>query len=455
MYIETEYTETEFLKTKFHKGRMRFLCLFLTLAVLLAGCQSGLSGEASTDTDTSGESENTVLLYPEVEEEAKGCFRYLWELAQTESDSGAYGMVRDRYPGARNVASIASTGFALAAIPYGIHKGWITEEEGKERAEKTLDTLLSLDNDKGFLFHFINMLNGNPATGSEISIIDTGILLCGAITAGEYFGGSIQEKAAQLYERVDWNYFLDSSRNMFYMGLSSEGEFAGHWDVYAEQLMLYVLSAGSPTYPLDSKPYYSFNRLKGSYGDYEFIHSWFGSIFTYQYSHAFVDFRGLKDEKGTDWYENSVQATLAARQFCIDQQETWETYGENAWGLTACDTRDGYNGLQGAPPSGTDNKAHESSGTIAPAGAIGSMPFTPEESTAALKHYMTFPELMGEYGLKDAYNLDQGWYDTDYIGIDKGISLLMIANYECGFVWELFMKNEAVQRGMDRLGFTP
>ena len=168
-----------------------------------------------------------------------------------------------------------------------------------------------------------------------------------------------------------------------------------------------------------------------------------------------MDFRGLKDEKGTDWYENSVQATLAARQFCIDQQETWETYGENAWGLTACDTRDGYNGLQGAPPSGTDNKAHESSGTIAPAGAIGSMPFTPEESTAALKHYMTFPELMGEYGLKDAYNLDQGWFDNDYIGIDKGISLLMIANYECDYVWNLFMKNEAVQRGVEVLGFTP
>ena len=429
-------------------GRIRTLCMMLILAVSLAGCG------AQSPQKVSDEAAEKVIIDEEMLAEAEGCFRYLWEQVQTDEASGAYGMVRDRYPGSKNVSSISATGFALAAIPYGIQKGWITEEEGRDRVEKTLDTLLSLEHESGFFYHFFNMLNGQPGTGSEISIIDTGILLCGAITAGEYFGGSIQEKAQELYGRVDWNYFLDSSRNMFYMSCSPEGEFSGHWDVYAEQLMLYVLSAGSPTYPLDSTPYYTFNRLQGKYGDYEFIHSWFGSIFTYQFSHAFVDFRNVTDEKGTDWYQNSVTATLAARQFCIDQQEKWETYGENAWGLTACDTKDGYNGLQGAPPSGTDNQAHESGGTIAPAGAIGSMPFTPEESAAALRHYMTYPELLGEYGLKDAYNLDQDWFDSDYIGIDKGISLLMIANYESGYIWELFMKNEYIRRGMENLGFS-
>lgn len=427
-------------------GRKRLACLALLLC--LTGCggnpPKGIIGEAAV----------SVTLDEEVLAEAEGCFRYLWEQVQTDEASGAYGMVRDRYPGAKNVSSIAATGFALASIPYGIRKNWISEEEGRQRAEKTLETLLSLDHEKGFLYHFVNMLNGEPATGSELSVIDTGILLCGAIVAGEYFGGSVQEKALELYGRVEWEYFLDGSRNMFYMSRSPEGEFTGHWDVYAEQLILYVLSAGAPTYPLDSAPYYAFGRLEGRYGEHAFIHSWFGSIFTYQYSHAFVDFRGLKDKKGTDWFQNSVEASLAARQFCIDQQEQWETYGENAWGLTACDTRDGYNGLQGAPPSGTDNRAHVSGGTIAPAGAIGSMPFTPEESTAALKHYMTFPDLLGQYGLKDAYNLDQEWYDPDYIGIDKGISLLMIANYESGMIWELFMGNENVRRGMENLGFT-
>ena len=438
--------------------KKKTLCLTLAFVLFCTGCAASGSRENPDETggSTGISEEETIpnLLDSEVEAEAEGCFRYFWELVQLEEDSGAYGMVRDRYPGARNVASIASTGFGLAAIPYGVYKGGITEAEGYERAEKTLDTLLALDHAEGFLYHFVNMLNGHPGTGSEISSVDTGILLCGALVAGEYFGNTVKEKAMELYGRVDWEFFLDPSRNLFYMAYSPEDGFSGYWDVYAEQLMLYVLGAGSPTHPVDRSVYYAFQRLKGKYGEYEFIHSWFGSIFTYQYSHAFIDFRGLVDEKGTDWYQNSVTASLAARQFCIDRQDTSETYHENSWGLTACDTPDGYNGLQGAPPSGTDNQAHESSGTIAPSGAIGSMPFMPEESTAALKNYMSYPDFLGEYGLKNAYNLDKGWFDTDYVGIDKGISLLMIANYECDFVWNLFMGNECVRQGLENLGFT-
>lgn len=436
------------------------ICILLCVVMLFSfvGCEA--SQEDASQEGASQLDEIFVVerepqqLDEDVLAEAESCFRYFWELAQTDEDSGAYGLIRDRYPGSRNVASIASTGFGLAAIPYGIEKGWITREEGEERAEKTLDTLLSLENHSGFLYHFINMLNGNRGTGSEVSVIDTGLMLCGAIVVGEYFGGAIQEKADMLYDQVDWSFYLDSSRNMFYMGYSPEDGFSGHWDVYAEQLILYVLSAGSDTYPLDKTPYYAFQRLNGQYGGYEFVHSWFGSIFTYQYSHAFVDFQGLVDERGMDWYDNSVKATLAARQFCIDQQENFAAYGPDSWGLTACDTADGYNGLLGAPPSGTDNRSHQSEGTIAPAGAIGSMPFTPEESTQALKHYYSDPQLLGEYGLKDSYNLDRNWYASDYIGIDKGISLLMIANYESGFIWKLFMQNENVQNGMVNLGFT-
>lgn len=393
------------------------------------------------------------MLDEEVLAEAKESFRYLWEQAQTDEESGAYGLVRDRYPGSPDMASTAATGFALAAIPYGIEKGWITEEEGKERAGKTLDTLLTLENASGFLYHFINMKNGKHMSGSEISVIDTGILACGAITAGEYFGGSVQKKADKFYKAIDWSFYLDEDRQMFYMSYSPEKGFSGHWDVYAEQLMLYVLSAGSPTHALDKKPYYTFKRLGGSYGGQTFVHSWFGSIFTYQFSHAFIDFAGKVDEKGMDWYANSVKATLAARQFCIDNQEKFSTYGENSWGLTACDTAAGYNGLLGAAPSGTDNTAHKSNGTIAAAGAIGSMPFAPEECTAALKNYRSYPEFVGEYGLKDSYDLDNNWFAKDYIGIDKGISVLMIANYEGGYIWDLFMKNQYVMEGMNRLGF--
>lgn len=426
----------------------KWICILLCVVcvIFLAGCGNSPAFPRAQREEHS--------LEEEVLAEAQGCFRYFWELAQTDEDSGAYGLIRDRYPGSRNVASIASTGFGLAAIPYGVEKGWISSEEGRERADKTLDTLLSQENYSGFLYHFINMLNGNRGTGSEVSVIDTGLLLAGAIVAGEYFGGSVQEKAKELYDRIDWGFYLDPSRNMFYMSYSPEDGFSGHWDVYAEQLILYVLGAGSDTHPIEKSTYYTFQRLEGTYGDYRFIHSWFGSIFTYQFSHAFVDFEGLADERGTDWYENSVAASLAARQYCIDQQENFAGYGPDSWGLTACDTPDGYNGLLGAPPSGTDNRAHQSDGTIAPAGAIGSMPFTPQESISALKHYSQIPQLAGEYGLKDAYNLDRNWYAQDSIGIDKGISLLMIANYENGFIWDLFMQNENVINGLTRLGFT-
>lgn len=462
------------MKRKMSELFRRTLCMLLCLTMLLTlvSCDNastatdGQTGEQTTQEITTEEQpteephteyvyEENVELSELVLQEAEACFRYLWELAQTDESTGAYGLVRDRYPGSRNIASTAATGFALAAIPYGIEKGWITKEEGEERASKTMDTLLSLENFSGFFYHFINMLNGDRATGSEVSVIDTGILLCGAIVCGEYFGGEVEEKVQQVYDQIDWSFYLDSSRNMFYMSYSPEEGFGGAWDVYGEQLMLYVLSAGSSTYPLDKTPYYTFQRLKGSYAGYEFVHSWFGSIFTYQFSHAFIDFRGKVDEKGMDWYDNSVKATLAAREYCITNRIGSKTYSENSWGLTACDTIEGYDGLQGAPPSGGNSTAHKSNGHVATAGAIGSMPFAPEYCIAALENYMSYEKLVGDkYGLLDAYNLDKDWYASDYVGIDKGISLLMIANYESEIIWDLFMQNENVQAGMDVLGFT-
>lgn len=440
------------MKKKGWKAASRILSILLCVTMLgsLAACGADSSGKAQMIYENKEKNE----LSAEVLAEAEKSFRYLWDLAQTDEASGAYGLVRDRYPGNPNMASTAATGFALAAIPYGIEKGWITEEEGRERAEKTLDTILSLENYSGFLYHFIDMKTGKHSSGSEVSVIDTGILLSGAIVAGEYFGGAVQKKAQKFYNNIDWNFYLDPERQMFYMGYSPEKGFSGHWDVYAEQLMLYVLSAGASKNSLDKTPYYTFKRLGGIYGGQTFVHSWFGSIFTYQFSHAFIDFRGKVDEKGMDWYNNSVKATLAARQFCIDNQDKFTTYGENSWGLTACDTPTGYDGLLGAPPSGTDNSAHKSNGTIAAAGAIGSMPFTPDESIAALENYRSYPEFVGEYGLKDSYNLDQNWFAPDYIGIDKGISVLMIANYESELIWDLFMQNKNVIKGMERLGFT-
>lgn len=392
-----------------------------------------------------------------VEFEMRGSFDFFWEQANTDPGSPGYGLIRDRYPGAEGIASIASVGFGLTAYLIGIEKGYITEEQGYARVDQTLDTLLALNRVEGFYYHFLNMETAERAWGSEVSSIDTAILMMGVLSVGEYFGGEIQAKAMEILNGVNWQWFVDPSRNMFYMAYRPEkGKgFEGHWDFYAEQLMLYVLAAGSSTYPVDEGPYYAFTRHFASYGDGEpFIHSWFGSLFTYQFSHAWIDFREYTDKEGVNWFDNSVEASLAHYNYAVKMDKKYETLGPNAWGLTASDGPDGYNGLYGAPPSGFDNKQNKVDDTVPPAGAIGSIIFLPDEARQAMIYYYSFDRLKSRYGFVDAFNLTKDWYATDVIGIDKGISLLMLANDERGFVHNLMMKSEYLLAGLDRLQIT-
>jgi len=389
-----------------------------------------------------------------VEDEMKGSFDFFWEQANTTPGSSGFGLVRDRYPGSESIASIASTGFGLTAYLIGINKGYITEQEGYERVSQTLDTLLAMDREEGFYYHFVDIESGKRAWESEVSSIDTSILMMGVLSVGEYFGGEIGEKAYQIYDTVNWPWFLDDNRQMFYMAYRPEKGFEGHWDFYAEQLMMYVLAAGSVTHPVDEVPYYTFTRHVASYGDGEpFIHSWFGSLFTYQYSHAWIDFRDYVDREGVNWFDNSIKASLAQYNFAVDMDSKYETLGPNAWGLTACDGPNGYNGSYGAPPSGFDNQQHYVDDTIAPCAAIASMIFTPKQSEQALQNYASIPELKGKYGFYDAYNLTEDWFDSDVIGIDKGITLLMLANAENNFVYEIMMQNETILNGLSKLQF--
>lgn len=387
-----------------------------------------------------------------IEYEMKGSFDYFWEQANTDMDSPGYGLIRDRYPGSEGIASIAAVGFGLTAYLVGIEKGYITREAGMERVNHTLDTLLALDRVEGFYYHFLDMKTGKRAWNSEVSSIDTAILMMGVLSAGEYFAGEIETKAQELYEEVNWTWFLDESRNMFYMAYRPEKGFEGHWDFYAEQLMLYVLAAGSDTHPIDSLPYYTFTRHKAKYGTGQpFIHSWFGSIFTHQFSHTWIDFRGRTDKKEVNWFENSVEASLAQVNFAAAMDEKYLTLGPNAWGLTACDGPDGYNGLYGAPPSGFDNKAHLVDDTVPPAGAIGSIVFVPEAAERAMAYYYSLDQLNGKYGFLDAFNLSRDWYASDWIGIDKGITLLMLANYQDNIVYKITMENKSILQGLNLL----
>ncbi|MDM5337100.1 glucoamylase family protein [Fictibacillus enclensis] len=393
--------------------------------------------------------------------ESKHSFLFFWQEANSNPGSPGFGLIRDRAPGDPEMCSVASVGYGLTALVIGAERQWITTDEARQRAEGTLDTLLQhAEEVNGFFYHFLSMETGKRYDNSEVSVIDTAIAVCGAITAGEYFGGKLKEKAQQLYERVNWEWYRNPETNQFYMGYTPERGHWGAWDMYAEQFMMYFLAAASPTHPVDPEMFYDFHRQVSTYGDVPlFIYTWTGSLFTYQFSHAWFDLQNKTDRDGLDWWENSVKASLAHRQYCMDESETFKTFGPNSWGLTACDGPSGYRGDYGAPPSGRSgaNDQHHPDGTVPPAGAIGSIPFTPKESLDAMQHYYNHvPELWGEYGFRDAYNLDVSppWYGRDVIGIDKGISLLMIENHRTGLVWKWFMKNKFAKKGLELTGFT-
>jgi len=436
--------------------------LLIVFVLLLTGCASPPTPEpataapALTSTPAITATPEPPTLETVIEYEMRGAFDFFWEQANRDLASPGYGLIRDRFPGSPGISSIAAVGFALSAYPIGVEKGYITYEQARERTDKTLDTLLGMERTEGYFYHFVDMQTGKRAWNSEISSIDTAILMMGVLTAGDYFGGDVQTKADQLYRDVNWNWFVDDSRNMFYMAYRPEKGFEGHWDFYAEQLMLYVLAAGSPTYPTDDRLYYGFTRHLVAYGEGEpFIHSWFGSLFTYQFSHAWLDFRNTADREGVNWFENSVHAARAHYDFAVHMDEKYATLGPSAWGLSACDGPNGYNGLYGAPPSGYDNRAHSVDDTIPPYAAIASILFLPEESAQAMLNYYSIEPLKGQYGFQDAYNLTKNWYAADVIGIDKGISLLMLANYQNDLVYAITLKNEHLRNGRERLGIVP
>lgn len=392
-----------------------------------------------------------------LEKEMKGCYNFFLKEANNNKNSKGYGLIRDKSKLSPKVASIASVGYGLAALVIGTERKWITYNKAYERANRTLDTFLyNMYDENGFFYHFINIKTTEREWNSEISIIDTAIFICGALLAGEYFEKEIKEKARKLYEQINWNWYLDKKVNQFYMGYSKEKGFWGHWDMYAEQLILYILGIASPTYPVNKIVYDSIRKERASYLDIkDIIFTYCGTLFTYQYSHAWIDFRGLKDRNGVDWFNNSVKATIANREYCIKNSNKFKTFNQKSWGLTACVGPRGYSGGFGAMPALT-NLVEENDGTISPCGAIGSIVFTPSYSLETAEYYYNkFPSFWCKYGFKDAYNLDMSkpWFSKECIGIDKGISMVMIENYFTGLIWKYFMKNNYVQKGLNLLGF--
>ncbi|GKX28909.1 hypothetical protein SH1V18_13890 [Vallitalea longa] len=438
------------------------LCLILFIGVFVINSYSNAYAYEDATNDCSTQNKDKLTDEEILETISRATFNYFWDTANMDSNSPGYGLVPKGLKDYNiNVSSIAGMGHALTAIAIGAERGWVSKEEAYERALITLKTLLdNVEHEDGFFYHFINIKTGTRNTQNvEASTIDATRAISGAIVAGEYFGGEVKELANQIYERVDWSVMRDETYNQFYMGLRNSG-YGGRWKNSGEQLALYILSAGSPTHPVNGNMFYNFNRDYGSYGNgTPIINSFFGSMHTYVMSHAWVDFRNKEDRCGINWYENSLTAIKANRQYAIDISKSnggkFNTYGLDAWGMMAGKGPEKYEGKNGAPPSGRTKPMHETLGTISPSGAAAAMMFTPNEAIVALRNYYeNHKNLWGEYGFYDGYNLDVDpvWYADDYSVINVGITLLGIENYRSGFVWKQFMKNPYVQKGIKEVG---
>ena len=454
---------------------MYFRAAIVISFILTAGCGAGSLQSPVSHTATAAFS---------LDEVQRRTFLYFWEQVDTNFQ------VLDRYP-TLNFSSIAATGFGLSSYLVGVEKGYITRQQAAERVLKTLRVLAALPQGpgpagvsgyRGFFYHFLTLDKALRYKDVELSSIDTGLLMAGVLSAMTYFDRENPEEqkirtlAGSLYRRVEWDWMLNDSMRLSMGWHPEHGFIENDWHGYNEAMILLVLAIASPTHPIPAACWekwcatYEWATFKGQ----ENVQ--FDPLFGHQYSHLWIDFRGIQDaymrQKGIDYFENSRRATRSNRAYCIENPMGWKAYSQNCWGLTACDgpanEKRPYNGreVQFSTYSarGACSPQTVDDGTIAPTAAGGSMPFEPELSMAALQFMWEnyYPHLVGEYGFKDAFNPsytfgpgnENGWFDPDYIGIDQGPILLQIENHRTGFLWELMKKNPYIRNGLQKAGFT-
>ncbi len=384
-------------------------------------------------------------------------FKYFWEQADPQT-----GIVHDRAradgspldENHRNVGSIAATGFGLSALCIASERRWIDSPKAIERARNTLRFFsYRAFPQRGWFYHLIDTKTGERRWNSEISSIDTALLLGGVLTVGQCFASDpeISRLANRIYRRVDFRWMLNGDPLLLSHGWKPESGFLRpRWDTYSEDLILYLLAIGSPSFSISPRSWHALWKDRYRYAGYSYFTTIGVPIFMHQYSHAWVDFRGRRETQGDriDYFQNSVNATLAHRIFCINLSHAFPGYGPEMWGITASDSAKGYLAW-GGPPHDPDID-----GTVVPAAAGGSLMFTPELSVKALRRMREKfgDRIYGRYGFVDAFNPNNGWVNRDVIGIDQGIMLLSAENARTGAIWHWFMKNPEIPLAMRRVG---
>lgn len=382
-------------------------------------------------------------------------------------------------------ASIAVVGFALAVYPVAVERGWMSRQDAVERSVRTLRFLRDTPSGpgvadsqyKGFFYHFLDLETGRRAGACEISTIDTALLLAGALAAASFFDGTgdaeseIRRLARNLYGAADWNWARNGGQTVTHGWTPEDGFLPYRWAGYDEALILYVLGLGSPTHPLPESSYRGWTSTYEWRSVYGIEYLYAGPLFTHQYSHVWVDFRGIRDEymrgKGIDYFENSRRATLIHREYAVRNPLGFEAYCACCWGLTASDgpgpaTRmvDGrelrfHDYLARGAPWGPDD------GTLAPWGVVASVPFAPDAVHETIRHFRGIG--LGRacpYAFEATFNAsfpvddEPGFWVSpwDY-GLNQGPLVLMIENHRSGLLWDLLGQCPYVVDGLRRAGF--
>jgi hypothetical protein len=383
-----------------------------------------------------------------LEDLEKANFYFFVEQADPET-----GLVKDRcnmhITDKSIVASIAATGFGLTALCIGTKRGYLSFTDARTRVVRVLAFLWEkMPTHRGFFYHFANAHTGERIWDSEVSSIDTAILLCGVLTCRTFFKTpEVDRLASDIFGRVEWRW-LSEDTSLLPQGWSPENGFLSYrWDYYSELMMIYLLGLGSVQHPLSVETWNAWKRSHFEYDGLRYIGS-FAPLFVHQYSQAWFDFRGRRDPFA-DYFLNSIYATEAHRLFCIELSKQFPDYSDDLWGISASDSQRGYVVWGGPPSMGPID------GTVTPSAAGGSLPFLPNATLRVLRNIKARygQRAWCRYGFVNAFNPLTNWYDSDVVGIDTGITLLMAENLRTGFVWDTFMKSPEARRGFERAGF--
>ncbi len=422
---------------------------FLPIVVLVCAICQGISSETCCAQSTQT-TENQRI--DQVEYRA---FQFFWNKSDpvtglTKDRAGNFGADRN------NAASIAATGYALTAESIAVERGWISRPRGFARVLRTLLFVRDqLPNDHGFYYHFVDPCSGQRIWNCELSSIDTALLLCGVLTAGQYFQGTeIQTVAQQIYDRTDFAWLQKCG------GERPDGAFLpmdwtpergwsrAQWADFSECPLLYFEAMGSSTHPISPEAWNELHFNPSQVEGYDVLRG-AGPIFIWQMGAGYFDYRGKRESHGYDFWVNSVNAHLANHAYCVRNSANFKTYSDTVWGLTASDEPPPVN--YGAE----EDHDGRNDGTVAPSAAITSILFVPQIGKAALNTLFDQyqDKLWGQYGFSNAFNVNKNWYDRDVVGIDLGMTLVALEDYRSGLIWHLTDGIPAIQKGMAAAGF--